>query len=162
MSTKPAKKPSAAPAGSVVTRELQNVLKDTYALYLATHNYHWNVEGINFVGLHTLFEQQYTELFAAIDVIAERIRALEAYALPNHYEDVLDALQALPNPLTQKGDRATAMIQNLLVLNKNAAEAAQAAKKAAEKAGDDESVDLCVERITVHQKSMWMLRSIIK
>ncbi|NBO18502.1 MAG: DNA starvation/stationary phase protection protein [Proteobacteria bacterium] len=162
MPTKPTKKPAALPTGSPVAKELQNVLKDTYALYLATHNYHWNVEGVNFVSLHTLFEQQYTELFAAIDEIAERIRALDVYALPNHYEDVLEALQALPNPLTKSGDRATAMIHNLISLNASVTEAAQAAKRAAEKAGDDESVDLCVERITTHQKAMWMLRSIVK
>lgn len=162
MSSKPAKKTPSLPAGSAVTREFQNLLKETYALYLATHNYHWNVEGPLFVSLHTLFEQQYTELFAAIDEIAERIRALDAYALPNHYEDVLGALQALPNPLSKGGDRATAMVQNLIKLNASATEAAQSAKKAAEKAGDDESVDICVGRITVHQKAMWMLRSIIK
>lgn len=160
MATKTAKKTVAIV--SPVTQSLQGLLKDTYALYLATHNYHWNVEGANFVGLHTLFEQQYTELFAAIDEIAERIRALDAYALPNHYEDVLKALTALPNPLQKSGDRTKAMIENLIKLNTKAMEAAQAGKRVAEKAGDDETVDVCVGRITVHQKANWMLKSIIK
>lgn len=168
MSAKPTKKPvvvSSKAAANPVAAALQTVLKDTYALYLATHNYHWNVEGHNFIGLHTLFETQYTELFNAVDVIAERIRALDVYALPNHYEDVLEALQNLSNPLnkdTAKGDVADRMIRNLLALSDAVIASAQAAKKAAEKAGDDESEDLMVERIQVHQKSSWMLRSIIK
>lgn len=170
-----AAKPSAKKTVSVLTTKavatdpvasaLQGVLKDTYALYLATHNYHWNVEGHNFMGLHTLFETQYNELFASIDVIAERIRALDVYALPNHYEEVLKALQTLANPLDKAKDRgavADRMVQNLLDLNARVIAAAQTAKKAAEKAGDDESQDLMVERVQVHQKASWMLRSIIK
>jgi starvation-inducible DNA-binding protein len=169
MPAKPTKKPeplfSPKAAANQVAQALQGVLKDTYALYLATHNYHWNVEGHNFVGLHTLFETQYNELFAAVDVIAERIRALDVYALPNHYEEVLKALQNLSNPLnkdTAKGDVADRMIRNLLDLNGKVVDAAQAAKKAADKAGDDETQDLMVERIQIHQKASWMLRSIIK
>lgn len=171
MPAKPTKKPVAvvanksAPSASPVAAALQGVLKDTYALYLATHNYHWNVEGHNFVGLHTLFETQYNELFMAIDTLAERLRALDVYALPNHYEDVLKAFLSLSNPLnkaTNKGDVADRMVQNLLELNAKVVDSAQAAKRAAEKAGDDETQDMMVERIQVHQKASWMLRSIIK
>lgn len=161
MATKLVKK-SAAPAASPVAAALQGVLTDTYALYLATHNYHWNVEGPSFVGLHTLFEQQYTELFAAIDEIAERIRALDTYALPKQYDEVVKVLSTLPNPLTAKGDHARAMIENLMTLNAKVVTSAQTAKRAAEKAGDDESVDVAVGRITVHQKANWMLRSLLK
>lgn len=162
---KPVAVVSAKVAASPVAAALQGMLKDTYALYLATHNYHWNVEGQNFVGLHTLFEQQYTELFTAIDTIAERIRALDVYALPNHYEEVLKTFLSLSNPLnkaTDKGEVADRMVRNLLDLNGKVVESAQVAKRAAEKSGDDETVDLMVERVQVHQKASWMLRSIIK
>ncbi|MBY0407280.1 MAG: DNA starvation/stationary phase protection protein [Rickettsiales bacterium] len=169
MPAKPSKKTvsvvSSKAAANPVANALQGVLKDTYALYLATHNYHWNVEGPNFVGLHTLFEQQYTELFAAIDVLAERIRALDVYALPNHYDEVLKSLQNLSNPLNKASDGnaiAERMVENLLALNAKVVEAAQAAKKLAEKTGDDETQDLMVERVQVHQKASWMLRSLIK
>jgi starvation-inducible DNA-binding protein len=148
-----------------VAQALQTVLKDTYSLYLATHNYHWNVEGQNFVGLHNLFEQQYTELFTAIDTLAERIRALDVYALPNHYEEVLKGLQSLPNPLQKNDDgnsTATRMIENLLTLNARVIDSARLAKQAAEKSRDDETIDLMVQRIQVYQKSSWMLRSLIK
>lgn len=162
---KPAKKPAAILSTNPVAQALQTVLKDTYSLYLATHNYHWNVEGPNFVSLHTLFEQQYTELFAAVDTLAERIRALDVYALPNHYEEVLKGLLSLPNPLQKNGDKsamATRMIENLLALNARVIDSAQEAKRVAEKAKDDETIDMMVERTQLHQKSSWMLRSIIK
>ena len=169
MPAKPIKKPISVvnnkTAPNPVAQALQGMLKDTYALYLATHNYHWNVEGHQFVGLHTLFETQYNELFTAIDTIAERIRALDVYALPNHYEEVLKALQSLSNPLnkdTAKGDVADRMVRNLLELNEKVVTSAQAVKKATEKNGDDETQDLMVERIQVHQKACWMLRSVIK
>ncbi len=170
MASKPQKKTvsvvsSKAVGTNPVAAALQGVLKDTYALYLATHNYHWNVEGKNFVGLHTLFEQQYNELFTAIDTLAERIRALDVYALPNHYEEVLKTFLSLSNPLnksTNKGEVAERMVQNLLDLNGKVVDALQAAKRAADKAGDDETQDMMVERIQIHQKASWMLRSIIK
>jgi len=169
MTLKPAKKTVAVVSNKAATnpvaQALQGMLKDTYALYLATHNYHWNVEGSNFVALHTLFEQQYNELFAAIDTLAERIRALDVYALPNHYEEVLETFLSLPNPLSKSEDKADVaenMVRNLLDLNGKVVDSAQTAKKAAEKAGDDETVDMMVERILVHQKASWMLRSIIK
>ena len=148
-----------------VAQALQSTLKDTYALYLLTHNYHWNVEGANFFGLHTLFEQQYNELFAAVDVLAERIRALDAYALPNHYEDVLEQLRQYPDPLSREKDKNNAarkMIENLLAANQQAVDSAQATKKISEKAEDDGTADLMIERIQVHQKAIWMLRSLLK
>jgi len=165
MPAKPTKKPVSTLATNPVAMSLQETLKDTYALYLITHNYHWNVEGPSFFGLHNLFEQQYTELFAAIDEIAERIRSLDVYALPNHHEEVLEALQNISNPLnknTDKSEVATRMVQNLLDMNAVVIESAQKTKRAAEKAEDDETADMMVERITVHQKASWMLRSLIK
>lgn len=148
-----------------VAETLQHLLKDTYALFLLTHNYHWNVEGHQFVSLHTLFEQQYTEMFAAIDEIAERIRALDAYALPDHYAEMLQAVKNLSNPLNKEIDKnktAQRMIANLIALHEAVVRSAQSAKKAAVKAGDDESQDMAIGRIQVHQKSLWMLKAIVK
>ncbi len=148
-----------------VAESLQHLLKDTYALFLLTHNYHWNVEGQQFVSLHTLFEQQYTEMFAAIDEIAERIRALDAYALPDHYAEMLQAVKNLSNPLNKETDKdktADRMIANLIALHESVVKSSQAAKKAAVKAGDDESQDMAIGRIQVHQKSLWMLKAIVK
>ncbi len=147
-------------------QKLQVLLQDTYAVFLVTHNYHWNVEGPNFIGLHTLFEQQYTEHFAAVDEIAERIRALSAYSLEGDYGTVARKIAAVKNPLAEKAknkeNTARHMIENLIVLNEQVVKSAQEAKRAAEKAGDDESVDIAVGRITVHQKSLWMLKSLLK
>ncbi len=148
-----------------VAAALQDLLKDTYALYLLTHNYHWNVEGPKFVSLHTLFEQQYTELFTAIDEIAERIRALDAYALPNHYDAILHEVGKLSSPLLSvknKDEAANKMIANLLALHQQVVTSAQAAKELADDVDDEESEDIAIARIQIHQKSIWMLRSIIK
>lgn len=153
------------PANQSVADTLQELLKDTYALYLLTHNYHWNVEGPKFVSLHTLFEQQYTELFAAIDEIAERIRALDEYALPNHYSGILESVAKLSNPILKiknKDEAANQMIANLVTLHENVVKSAQDAKRLAGNAGDEESEDIAIARIQIHQKSLWMLRSIVK
>lgn len=161
------KNTSKAPAQSTVAQRLQEVLKQTYACYLLTHNYHWNVEGPQFASLHIMFEQQYTELFAAIDEIAERIRALDAYALPNaDYDAIASDVRVVPNPLKEGGKAASQtadqMIRNLVTLNANVIESLQAAKHAAEDNSDDETVDLTVGRITVHEKASWMLKSLLK
>lgn len=156
---------ASASAKNPVAAAFQTMLKDTYALYLLTHNYHWNVEGPKFVSLHTFFEQQYTELFAAIDEIAERIRALDAYALPEHYEEILRSVAKLTNPMARaksKDDVADLMIGNLITLHEQVVASAQKAKRAAGDAEDEESEDLAIGRIQVHQKAIWMLRSIVK
>jgi len=75
-------------ATTPLSESLQNLLANTYGLYFATHNYHWNVEGVQFVDLHKLFDEQYNALFQAIDVIAERIRALGVYALPFEGDEI--------------------------------------------------------------------------
>ncbi len=167
MSKSPTKSVATLPSGQPVAAKLQTLLQDTYAAFLLTHNYHWNVEGMHFVSLHTLFEQQYTELFAAIDVIAERIRALGGYSLDGEYSAVAKKITSVQNPLHSRkaGDKdavSREMIANLISLNQQAVASAQDVKKAATKAGDDETVDLTVERITVHQKALWMLGSLLK
>lgn len=150
-----------------VANALQEVLKATYQTYLLTHHYHWNVEGPQFNALHLMFETQYNELFVAIDEIAERIRTLDAYALPDGFGDFSQLAKRFPNPATNPklasaADAARAMLENLVTLNEEAVSVLQKAKAAAEKASDDESVDITVGRITAHQKALWMLRSTLK
>lgn len=147
------------------SESLQNVLANTYGLYLATHNYHWNVEGVQFVNLHKLFDEQYNELFQAVDVIAERIRTLGTYALPFEGDNIMEILKTTSNAMnkeTKADARAIRMVHNLIEMNESVIDSCQATKKEAQGVNDDETVDLTVQRITVHQKALWMLRSIVK
>ena len=144
---------------------LQKVLAGTYGLYLATHNYHWNVEGNLFVSLHSLFESQYNELFLAVDLIAERIRALGDYALPFEGDTIIQISKMTSNALNKEIDatlRAHRMLLNLIDLTESAILSCQTAKAAAKDATDDESENLMIERITAHQKALWMLRAASK
>lgn len=148
-----------------VADHLQQVLADTYGLYLMTHNYHWNVEGSNFVALHALFGEQYNELFLSIDQIAERIRALGEYALPFEGDSLLHISKMTPNALNKETDpdqRANRMIYNLMKLTDAVVQSCQSAKEEAQDNEDDESENLMIERITIHQKALWMLGSVSK
>jgi starvation-inducible DNA-binding protein len=148
-----------------LAESLQIVLGNTYGLYLETHNYHWNVEGNNFFPLHKLFEDQYNSLFEAIDVIAERIRALECYALPFEGDEILTMLKTTSNALNKETDssaRNTRMIHNLIDINEKVIMSCQSTKGEAQHMGDDETENLMVERITYHQKALWMLKSTVK
>ena len=152
-------------SNNAVSQTLQNVLANTYGVYLATHNYHWNVEGSQFVALHTLFEQQYNELFLAVDAIAERIRALGDYALPFEGENVVQISRMTSNALnkeTAADDRADRMLQNLIELNEAVVKSCQISKNIAQNVSDDETENLMIERITAHQKALWMLSSALK
>lgn len=152
-------------SNNVMGKSLQNVLSHTYGLYLATHNYHWNVEGAHFFSLHKLFEEQYTHLFKAIDVIAERIRALDLYALPFEGDEILKMLKETSNATnkeTDAGGRVMRMVHNLIDINDKVIASCQSAKTDAQDAGDTESESLMVERITYHQKALWMLKSTAK
>jgi starvation-inducible DNA-binding protein len=148
-----------------VTDSLQIILASTYSLYLITHNYHWNIEGERFYSLHKLFEEQYNELFKALDVIAERIRALGEYALPYEGNEILESSKLISNALNKEhdtGSRTDRMILNLLNLSDTTIKQCNASKMLATDSGDDETVNLMIERITSHQKSGWMLRSSLK
>lgn len=148
-----------------VGQDLQNVLADTYSLYLMTHNYHWNVEGQNFLPFHTLFEAQYNELFHAIDVIAERIRAVGEYALPFDSDKIIQISKMASNPLNKDINataRASRMVDNLIAMNMAVIRSCQAVKEAARTIHDDETENLMVERITAHQKALWFLSSTTK
>lgn len=134
---------------------LKKVLADTYNLMTKTQNYHWNVEGSNFNGLHALFEGQYTELFAAVDVIAERIRALGEKAPGSGAE--FKKLSSLSEG-NAEFDSAR-MIKDLYESNQTVIATVKKALAAAEKANDVSSADLLTQRITTHDKAAWMLKS---
>jgi starvation-inducible DNA-binding protein len=138
-----------------VVEALEVLLADSYTLYLKSHSYHWNVTGPMFSSLHTLFEEQYTELAVAIDEIAERIRALGAFS-PGSFSQ-FEARATVREDTTVPA--ATQMIRNLADDADKVVASARAVVRAAEEVSDDASVDLGVRRIDVHEKAAWMLRS---
>ncbi|MCG8545701.1 MAG: DNA starvation/stationary phase protection protein [Alphaproteobacteria bacterium] len=140
-----------------IAEGLSRVLADSYTLYLKTHNYHWNVEGPLFNTLHTMFEAQYTELATAVDEIAERIRALGEPA-PGSYK----AFAALSSIEEQEGmPRAEDMIRDLVAGQEAVVRTARSVFPAAEEAHDEPTADLLTQRMQVHEKNAWMLRSML-
>lgn len=134
---------------------LSVLLADTYTLYTKTHNYHWNVTGPMFTTLHTMFELQYTEYAIAVDEIAERIRALGAFA-PGSFT----AFAALATVEEESGrPDAKTMIATLVADQAKVVASAQAVITAAEATRDQASADLATRRLQVHEKNAWMLRS---
>jgi starvation-inducible DNA-binding protein len=134
---------------------LSRALADSYTLYLKTHNFHWNVEGPGFQGLHNLFEKQYTDLAEAIDEIAERIRALGHYA-PGSYTEFAEL--ASVKEQTQKLD-SKSMLRELSEDQDTVVATMRKVIKTAQEADDPASEDLMVSRIQVHEKNAWMLRA---
>lgn len=131
------------------------LLADTYALYFKTHAYHWNVTGPRFHDLHAMFEEQYRELWAATDDIAERIRALGVLA-PISYGEMSEAASVKADQTTPDAD---AMLKNLIDGHEQVVRTARAALKLAEEHGDEATADLVAPRITAHEKFAWMLRA---
>ena len=141
-----------------LSENLNQVLADSYALMSLTHLAHWNVEGPGFFALHTAFQMQYEELFTAIDEIAERVRALGAYATGGLDNLARKAqMKEFSSPLPQEDYVRLLMAAN----EKLVADAAQARDVAGE-ANDPETQDLMIARITLHQKTIWMLKSFLK
>lgn len=138
-----------------VVEALSKLLANSYTLYLKTHNYHWNVTGPMFNTLHTLFETEYTELAMAVDEIAERIRAVGARA-PGSYSEFSRLGDIEESTRTPEARR---MIEELAGDQERVVNSAKAVVGAAEAAGDEASADLGTQRILVHQKNAWMLRS---
>jgi starvation-inducible DNA-binding protein len=136
---------------------LSKLLADSYSLYLKTHNYHWNVEGPLFNTLHLMFEEHYTELATAVDEIAERIRALGVKA-PGSYT----AFGKLTNIDEATGaESAEEMIRQLVIGQETVARTAREAIKAADAASDEPTADLLTQRMQIHEKNAWMLRSML-
>ena len=141
-----------------LTASLNQVLADSYALLSLTHLAHWNVEGPGFFALHTAFQTQYEELFIAIDEIAERIRALDAYAIGGLGTLAKTAqMREFVSPLAQEE-----YVRALIAANEKLLLDAAGARDVSGEAGDAESQDLMIGRITLHQKTVWMLKSFLK
>ena len=136
---------------------LSKLLADTYTLYLKTHNYHWNVTGPMFQTLHLMFETHYNELALAVDLIAERIRAL-GHVAPASYR----AFSKLSTIREEDGvPAATAMIRNLVKGHEAVAKTARQIFEMADAANDQPTADLLTQRLQIHEKTAWMLRSLL-
>lgn len=140
-----------------IAEGLSRLLADSYTLYLKTHNYHWNVTGPMFNTLHLMFEQQYTELATAVDEIAERIRAL-GVAAPGSYK----AYAALTSISEDDGiPAAQEMIRNLVAGQETVVRTARSIFDAVDAAHDEPTADLLTQRMQIHEKNAWMLRSML-
>lgn len=161
-------KKSAVPAISIgisdkdraaIAAGLSKLLAETYTLYLTTHNFHWNVTGPMFNSLHAMFMAQYTELWNAVDPIAERIRSL-GFPAPGSYAQFAK-LSGLPDaPATPP--KAMKMVELLMQGHEGVARTARALFPLVDKAGDEPSADLLTQRLTVHEQTAWMLRSLLE
>ena len=143
-------------ASQAIAKGLGNLLATTYTLYLKTHNFHWNVTGPRFRELHLMFEEQYNELWLATDLIAERIRALGEYA-PGTYREFV-ALSAIAEP--EGALSAEAMVSELLAGHEAVVHTAREVFAVAEPAADQVTMDLLTQRMQLHEKTAWMLRSL--
>ena len=141
-----------------IAEGLSNLLADSYTLYMMTHNFHWNVKGPQFNTLHTMFMTQYTEQWAALDVIAERIRAL-GYPAPGTYSEFvkrssIKEISGVP--------KAEDMIRHLVKAQEATAKTARNLFSAVDAANDQPTADVLTQRIDVHEKTAWMLRSLLE
>lgn len=141
-----------------IANGLSRLLADTYTLYLKTHNFHWNVTGPMFQTLHLMFETQYTELAAAVDLIAERIRAL-GFPAPGTYSEFTE----LATIKEERGvPSAEKMIQLLVEGQETVVRTARSIFPSVEKVNDEPTADLLTQRMQVHEKTAWMLRSMLE
>ena len=137
---------------------LSKLLADSYTLYLKTHNFHWNVEGPMFQTLHLMFMGQYTEMWNALDLIAERIRALGHYA-PGTYSEFISLSSIKESKSVPKANK---MIEELIQGHEAVIKTTRAIFDAAEKAKDQTTMDVLTQRLDIHEKTAWMLRSLLK
>lgn len=140
-----------------ISKGLSRVLAESFLLYMKTHNYHWNVKGPMFQTLHVMFEEQYTELWTAMDAIAERIRSL-GFPAPGTMKEYLKLatikeLDGVPS--------AEDMIRDVLAGSETVSRVSREVMEVAGAAGDDPTADLLTQRMQVHEKNAWMLRSLI-
>jgi len=141
----------------VIGEQLKHLLADTYTLYLQTHNFHWNVTGSQFRELHLMFEEHYTELATAVDEIAERIRTLGLIA-PGTYQafiklSAIEQVDTVPN--------ATDMVELLLSAHEQVVKTCRKVLLSAQDGGDESSAALASDRMREHEKTAWMLRSML-
>jgi starvation-inducible DNA-binding protein len=143
---------------AAITAGLSHLLADTYTLYLTTHNFHWNVTGPMFNSLHAMFMGQYTELWNAVDPIAERIRSL-GHVAPGSYAQFAKLSSLKDAPAVPP--KALEMVRILQEGHEAVARTARSLFPAVEKASDEPTADLLTQRITVHEQAAWMLRSLL-
>ncbi len=141
-----------------IAQGLSRLLADSYTLYLMTHNFHWNVTGPQFHSLHQMFMTQYTEQWTALDLIAERIRAL-AHPAPGTYKEFvtlasIKEIDGVP--------KATDMVRHLVAAHEATARTARALFPIVDGANDQPTADLLTQRLEVHEKTAWMLRSLLE
>jgi starvation-inducible DNA-binding protein len=148
----------AAKDRAAIAKGLSRLLADTYVVYLKTHNFHWNVEGPMFQTLHQMFMEQYTETWNAIDLVAERIRSLGHYA-PGTYREYLELARVKETPGVPK---ALQMVKQLIDGQEAVVKTAREVLPLAEGADDQPTLDLLTQRMQVHEKNAWMLRSLLK
>jgi starvation-inducible DNA-binding protein len=141
-----------------IAEGLSHLLADTYTLYLKTHYFHWNVTGPMFNTLHLMFEAQYTELALAVDLVAERIRSLDIYA-PGTYSQFAKLTSIKEADGVPK---AEAMIKELVAGHEAVVRTARSIFPVVEKAADEASADLLTQRMQLHEKTAWMLRSLLE
>lgn len=141
-----------------VAEALGHMLADSYTLYLKTHNYHWNVEGPLFSTLHALFEEQYVDLATAVDDIAERIRIL-GFRAPGSFKEYLELSSVSDTERTDLS--AKEMIADLLKANETVVETTKKVLSKAQEADDEGTIGLLGDRINYHEKTAWMLRSML-
>lgn len=141
-----------------IAEGLGHLLADTYTLYLKTHNYHWNVTGPMFQTLHLMFETQYNELALAVDLVAERIRAL-GFPAPGSYAD-FGKLTSIKEETGHPA--ATDMIKNLVAANETVVRTARSLFPKVDEAHDEPTADLLTQRMQTHEKTAWMLRSLLE
>jgi len=137
---------------------LSRLLADSYTLYLTTHNFHWNVTGPMFNTLHLMFEAQYTELALAVDLIAERIRAL-GFPAPGTYRE-FQKLTSMKEP--EGVPSAEDMIRALVKGQEAVVKTARSVAPLADKVSDEPTLDLLTQRMQIHEKNAWMLRSLLE
>jgi starvation-inducible DNA-binding protein len=163
-----AKKPAASSSINIGISEkdraaiaagLSKLLADTYTLYLTTHNFHWNVTGPMFNSLHAMFMAQYTELWNAVDPVAERIRSL-GHVAPGSYAQFAKLSSLKDAPATPP--KALEMVRILMQGHEGVARTARSLFPAVDKASDEPTADLLTQRITVHEQTAWMLRSLLE
>jgi starvation-inducible DNA-binding protein len=141
-----------------ISEGLSRLLADTFTLYLTTHNFHWNVKGPMFQTLHVMFEEHYNELWLALDAIAERIRAL-GFPAPGTYAEYskLSSMKETPGV-----PEAKEMVRILVAGHEAVARTARKIFPVVEKSSDEPSADLLTQRLQVHEKTAWMLRSLLE
>lgn len=141
-----------------IAKGLSGFLSDSYTLYLMTHNFHWNVKGPMFNSLHVMFMEQYTEQWAALDQIAERIRAL-GYPAPGTYKEFsrLASIKEIEGVPT-----AMEMVRHLVEAQEATARTGRALFPLLDEANDQPSADMLTQRLDIHEKTAWMLRSILE